>query len=676
MVKVWRRALPLEIHRGRQGGSKKAGRYHWIGPGRVALQETVPHQDADDPGRHIIWVVIGGKLYRCAAHSVRPVTEQERAWHHLQTDENPTKWKSLQDVIPSKEYTDLSEQIPPGDDPADHHPDLPAEPDNNTWVPSKRLRRKQSEHPAAVVPPPVETVNDYDEELDYSPSEGGEELGVPGTRSDWAKEFDRDLEAMERQAAAKREATTTTASSSDSKKARTEDFEEELTLHTALQECEYGYVMEIDLQLTSNRQLKKFLRSPSAYLVGKMRDCEVRWEQLSPAHKKLFTRAKTKEVTSFIQQAAVRKCVDAAEEKEAHDSGRVMKCRWVLTWKPIPEEERDEARQELATKPETTIDDTATRKAKARIVLLGYQHPDLLREGFNSSAPVQPVLTRNLAYQMTVQNNWTLEGLDLSTAFLQTAPKEEMRIWTQGVAELREALGVGDDKLLRVLKDFYGSTTAARGLWLDLHATFTSLGATKILSDPCMWIWTEPNPTPRNEMDRFRTIGMMGGHVDDFNRAGDMENPRWLELRDKIDKAYQWGTIKRGSYRHAGTDIICSSHPDEGPVIEVNQDQYIEAIADFHLASVPGRALDDPLTDREVSQCRAALGSLQWVAVQTQPLICARCNLILSDLASRPTFALAKEIQQLTDEIRQEPMRPCYQCPECPVHERLLLQRP
>ena len=58
MVKVWRRALPLEVHRGRRGGSKKAGRYHWIGPGRVVLQETVPHQDADDPRRHIIWVVI------------------------------------------------------------------------------------------------------------------------------------------------------------------------------------------------------------------------------------------------------------------------------------------------------------------------------------------------------------------------------------------------------------------------------------------------------------------------------------------------------------------------------------------------------------------------------------------------------------------------------------------
>ena len=61
---------------------------------------------------------------------------------------------------------------------------------------------------------------------------------------------------------------------------------------------------------------------------------------------------------------------------------------------------------------------------------------------------------------------------------------------------------------------------------------------------------------------------------------------------------------------HAGTDIVSSYHPDDGHVIEVNQDQYIEAIADFPLAAVSGRALDDPLTDREVSQCRAAL-SLQ-----------------------------------------------------------------
>jgi hypothetical protein len=126
-----------------------------------------------------------------------------------------------------------------------------------------------------------------------------------------------------------------------------------------------------------------------------MRDCEVRYERLSPEHKQLFTKAKTKEVSSFLKQEAVRKCKDKFEEKEAEESGRIMKCRWVLTWKPIPEEEQAEERAKAQESNSTTTKD-GKRKAKARIVLLGYQHPDLLKENFNSSAPVQSVLTRNI----------------------------------------------------------------------------------------------------------------------------------------------------------------------------------------------------------------------------------------------------------------------------------------
>ncbi|OLQ15076.1 hypothetical protein AK812_SmicGene734 [Symbiodinium microadriaticum] len=636
LVKVWRRALPQELHRGRAGGTKKAGRHHWIGPGRVVLQETVPHQAEDDPRRHIIWVVIGGKLYRCSAHSVRPVTEQERAWHHLHVDEDPSRWKTLQDIIPSKEYTDLSGQEPPGDLPEDVEPDLPPAPDGETWVPSKRLKWKQAppNFPLPVhVPPPVNEYGVPEDCLEYEPSFDEEEPTAALGTDFGDQETHSDVELVT--GGEKREASSTDAHHS-AKKPKPNEVEDELTLHTALQETEHAYVMELELNLSSHRQLQKFIRSPSAYLFGKMRDCEVRWERLTPQHRTLFSRAKTKEVTSFIQQAAVRRCLDQAEDKE---------------------EEREEALIDTRNNPNTTVDPQAMKKAKARIVLLGYQHPDLLREGFNSSAPVQSVLTRNLAYMMTVTNGWQLEGLDLSTAFLQTAPKEEMRIWTQGVSELREALGIGDDQLMRVLKDFYGSTTAPRGLWQDLHAKFTSLGATKIMSDPCMWIWSEPVANPRNSMDRYKTIGMMGGHVDDFNRAGDLQNPKWLAIRAEIDKAYKWGTIKKDNYRHAGTDVISRRTADGGHTIEVNQDQYIEGISDFNLAAQSGRNLDSPLDDREVSACRAALGALQWAAVQTQPLICARCNLILSDLSHSPKFSLAKEIQGLIGELRSSPMR-------------------
>ena len=47
-------------------------------------------------------------------------------------------------------------------------------------------------------------------------------------------------------------------------------------------------------------------------------------------------------------------------------------------------------------------------------------------------------------YQVVCQREWKLEGLDLATAFLQTAPSAaDSQLWTSGVAELREAFQVG-----------------------------------------------------------------------------------------------------------------------------------------------------------------------------------------------------------------------------------------
>ena len=167
-------------------------------------------------------------------------------------------------------------------------------------------------------------------------------------------------------------------------------------------------------------------------------------EKLRPEHRELFKRAKLKEVNSFLQNQAVRRCENALEEQEARSSGRLMRCRWVLTWKHTPAESLQEAQQELREKPEsTTLTKDASKKAKARIVLLGFEHPDLLSEDYKTASPVQSVLTRNLSYQLVMQNDWDIEGIDMSTAFLQTLPSEEAkRLWTTGVSELRQALNI------------------------------------------------------------------------------------------------------------------------------------------------------------------------------------------------------------------------------------------
>ena len=112
--------------------------------------------------------------------------------------------------------------------------------------------------------------------------------------------------------------------------------------------------MEFDLGFVSKRQFKNFLRSPTAYLVKKMRDSEVVLSKLSPQHRELFARAKGKETDSFLKNEAVKACHRTDEVHEAMGSGRVVRARWVLTWKLVRPEDQVEARQDAANNPSST----------------------------------------------------------------------------------------------------------------------------------------------------------------------------------------------------------------------------------------------------------------------------------------------------------------------------------
>ena len=70
-----------------------------------------------------------------------------------------------------------------------------------------------------------------------------------------------------------------------------------------------------------------------------MQNAEVHFGKLSPEHRQLFTNAKAKEVSSFVKNEAPRKCLNEQEVKEALGSGRILRARWVLVWKPTPPED-------------------------------------------------------------------------------------------------------------------------------------------------------------------------------------------------------------------------------------------------------------------------------------------------------------------------------------------------
>ena len=657
LVKVWRREWPAHLHQGKRGGGRKAVKPHWIGPGRVIFHEVLLHQDHEDERRHIVWVLIGTQLMRCSVHSVRPVTTTEQMAYEIANKDDPTQWRSIADLLPQRDFTDLTDQV--SGEHEQEEPDLPDQPDpDQALVPLRRAGFKQRVPPSGMVPaavrrrlqeledtgeyepsipdepappdPSIEVVNDYGTgsapstgpPVPTAPAEEPSSIVPPDEKRRKTDHDDSDLfNASSRQL----------PNYSDVNWLDNMVVEEDQSwecFETILDDNPDVMTMEFELNFTSNRQQKMFLRNPTAFLVKKMRDSEVIFGKLSAEHRALFIRAKTKEVNSFIQNQAVRKSLDDAETKTALSSGRILRARWVLTWKLIPPEDRAAARQDGMTNPSTVHTKEGDKKAKARIVLLGYEHPELGSTSYRTSSPVQSVIARNLLYQITCQHGWKLEGLDLATAFLQTRPTSaDEEMWTSGVAELREALQVGPEGIMKILKNIYGSTTAPRGLWLDLHRTLCSLGGRPAMGERCLWLWA--SSTEKDAAGHPKIIGMMGGHVDDFHRIGDPSSSEWSSICARIDKAYQWGSAKCNEYRHAGTDVKVTLDNDGDQVITVNQQYYIDMLTDVEIPVERLRDEATPLSKQDLAACRASLGALQWLAVQTQPLLCGRCNILL-----------------------------------------------
>ena len=151
-----------------------------------------------------------------------------------------------------------------------------------------------------------------------------------------------------------------------------------------------------------------------------------------------------------------------------------------------------------------------------------------------------------------------------------------------------------------------------------------------------------------------QVIGAMGGHVDDFHQIGDQSNDEWLDIRGKIDKLFQCGMSRDGSHRRASTDVTTFYDKAGLTTISVDQQYYIETVQDIDIEPSRLMQLDLDLTTRDIGACRAAIGALQWLA---QPQICARWNILISELMSGKKMSAAKEIHAIICEIRRSSAR-------------------
>lgn len=101
---------------------------------------------------------------------------------------------------------------------------------------------------------------------------------------------------------------------------------------------------------------------------------------------------------------------------------KCLKCRWILTWKDADQN----------THLGANYSGNPNRKAKARLVILGYQDPETQDLERDSSTLWK--LSRNLCVQLCVSNKWTIGSFDIKIVFLRipswTNRFEDIRIGT------------------------------------------------------------------------------------------------------------------------------------------------------------------------------------------------------------------------------------------------------
>jgi len=522
-VMVWRTGKGTRTKPGKDG--------KWLGPAIVLSHQ----RNTNGTFGKIVWVSLGGRLYRVAPEHLRDTTERETL---IFETSYPKMSIDPKDLLQKGEFDDLIDQEHPTEEDFDMEDyvldksqvgDIPKESTSSTDVQVRyRKRGKQPEN-----------------------------SDTPETKSRKVVEL----------------------------------------------------VYHVDQQ-----DITKFAKSPQTFIAQRnaKRAVEVSVKNLTGVELEEMEEAMAKELAELLQEQALKTISDKALSEL--DPNRTLKMRWVLTYKPDP------------THPKG-------KKAKARIVILGYQHPEV--EDLETASPTLGRTGKHLVLQWASINKAIVESADAKSAFLQ-GDGEQLNdnepIYVRAIAEVAYALGVPVNTAVRIVKAVYGLGNAPRSWFFSVHRSLTGIGGIQLKSEPCIWNFKDSNG---------KVIGVVAAYVDDFLIAGDHNNKEFLKIRTDIQNMYRWGAWSKGTFTMCGVKI--TQKLDYSFVLD--QSKY--AHEGLRLIEIP-KGSDRPVNERELSQLRAVLGALQWKATQTGPHIASSLNA----LQSQVTKATLKTLKEANDLIK------------------------
>lgn len=309
----------------------------WIGPMQVLGQE----------GKNVVWVSMGQKLFRVAPEHVRYLSAVEE-WKNPGSQEGVGQ----QSIVPPHGGTQFHNLIPEADRPPNMIP--PGETLGDTGA------GEIGQNPGIITEHPESNTPSVTGQLSngsgIQPEDEPHVHSIPSSANstDPSNNIDQTGE---------NNAETGELSHPEAIPVPSDD---ELTCDVFDQEADCfhltednGWKFEVEI---SRQDIEKWRCEDEphqmAFLVSaaKRQRSEVKMHQLNTEERKLFQEAKEKEIQSWLSTETVCKVL-----RHQIPTENVMRCRWILTWKPTDNVGKD--------------NQSPSHVPKARLVVLGYEDP-------------------------------------------------------------------------------------------------------------------------------------------------------------------------------------------------------------------------------------------------------------------------------------------------------------
>ena len=515
---------------------------HWFGPLKVVAQE----------GQNSIWATQGGKLYRRALEHVRPVCSSEASRIPFQEDRPPppqAQNTNTPEVISDEGGTPITVPSNPRSN--------PEHPRSNPEHPQSEDNQSQSQDQPDMEP----EATDPTPEISSAPEgEPAVEIPIPETASDDSLITTHLLCC------------------------------EDTVMHVDPAEvpCAWKCEFEIPSWIDINH-LNKW--SPDDLLVAtteKKQRTEVKLSMLSSEEQKAFAQAKDTEVQNWLKTGTVSKIL---REKLAPE--QILRCRWILTWKPIDGEATDASEHKGKLK---------THKPKARLVVLGYMDPQITEVPRDS--PTLGKQSKMILLQLISSMGWSLGSFDIKAAFLPGKPQKDRVIGLEPTIELAKAMNLKQGEICKLDKSAYGLIDAPFLWFQTLQEELISLGFKPCPFDPCVFVLRHP--------ENQKLSGVLGIHVDDGIHGGDHFFQQQIA---KLESKYPFGSKKSRVFTFTGIDL----KQNQDNSIELSQSKYVRNINSINIKPERRAQEEEPVTEEERHLLRGLIGSLQYAAVHTRP---------------------------------------------------------